>query len=542
MGIPSFYRHLCRRHPRLIGVGVGRTPEWLCLDFNCAMYHVLRKMRPVGSTEAGGREAWEAEFADAIAGYMRQLVELARPTKGVYVSCDGVVCAAKRRQQRMRRFRGPWFAAAEGEARRAQDGPKEDDGPTWDQNALTPGTVFMERLGGVLEAMGRRIAAASGGALDVRVSTTAEPGEGEHKLLAAMRGLPVAPRTVTIYGLDADLILLSALLGADTGAEVLLMREAQEFERGGPPNLFGGSDEWRHLNVRGLVEAVIGSKGDGVADRVRDWVAAMSLLGNDFLPRSLTRTVRDGGIPALLGALRDEVWSEGRQLVGADGRLSRTALLALLRVWAATEEADMTGAVREAVRQAGVARRSTGALEEWQSSPARWCSLGRLSSETNPGVLKPAWRRVYREIWRAGPADDYLAGLAWVWDYYSGRKVCLGWCYDHHLPPLWGDLVVALEGGGGATIEPPAVRWAEPLPAWTHLLSVLPAESVVTLLPVERGARYVAAEPWWWPASWSLFDIGRGQMWECEAVLPLVPESTLRRWSATTTVGGAVLA
>lgn len=524
---------------------MGRAPEWLCLDFNCAMYYVLRKMRPIGAAE--GRGAWEGEFADAIAAYMRQLVELAKPTRGVYVSCDGVVCAAKRRQQRMRRFRGPWFAAAEGEARLAQEGPKDGDGdshgPTWDQNALTPGTAFMERLGGVLEAMGRRIAAASGGVLDVRVSTTAEPGEGEHKLLAAMRGLPVAPRTVTIYGLDADLILLAALLGADTGAEVLLMREAQEFERGGP------DDEWRHLNVRGLVEAIIGSKGEGVADRVRDWVAAMSLLGNDFLPRSLTRTVRDGGIPALLGALRDEVWSEGRQLVGADGRLSRAALLALLRVWAATEEADMAGAVREAVRQA---RRSTGALEEWQSSPARWCSLGRLGvgapmgSETGSGVLKPTWRRVYREVWRAGPAADYLAGLAWVWDYYSGRDVCLGWCYDHHLPPLWGDLVAALEAGGGrggATIEPPPVRWAEPLPAWTHLLSVLPAESVVTLLPVERGARFVAAEPWWWPASWSLFDVGRGQMWECEAVLPLVPESTLRRWAggatATTTAGGA---
>jgi len=267
-------------------------------------------------------------------------------------------------------------------------------------------------------------------------------------------------------------------------------------------------------------------------DRVRDWVAAMSLLGNDFLPRSLTRTVRDDGIPALLRSLRSEVWSEGRRIVGEDGRLSRDGLLALLRVWAATELGDMDGAVRAAQKAARMPLRGDGGpLEEWQAQPARWCSLGRLASRDGGG-LNPQWRRVYREAWRAGPVGDYLAGLAWVWDYYSGRPVCRGWCYDHHLPPLWGDLVAGLEGmPGGSSLAAPPVRWAEPLPAWTHLLSVLPAESVVRLLPVSRGARFVAAEPWWWPASWSLFDVGRGQMWECEAVLPLVPEETLRRWA-----------
>jgi 5'-3' exonuclease len=522
MGIPSFYRHLCRRYPRIIGGGAGRAPEWLCLDFNCAMYHVLRSMRPVSA--AGSQGAWETEFADAIAAYMRRLVELAGPTRGVYVSCDGVVCAAKRRQQRLRRFRGPWFAAAEAAAR----GVAAEEGHGWDQNALTPGTAFMEQLGGVLEAMGRRLAAESGGSLDVRVSTTAEPGEGEHKLLAAMRGLTTPPRTVTIYGLDADLILLAALLQADTGAEVLLMREAQEFERGGA----GGGEAWKNLNVRGLVEAVIGDGKGPVENRVRDWVAAMSLLGNDFLPRSLTRTVRDDGIPALLRSLRSEVWSEGRRIVEADGQLSRDGLLALLRVWAATELGDMDGAVRAAQKAAGAPLRGGGgALEEWQAQPARWCSLGRLASRDGGG-LNPQWRRVYREAWRAGPVGDYLAGLAWVWDYYSGRPVCRGWCYDHHLPPLWGDLVAGLEGmPGESSLAAPPVRWSEPLPAWTHLLSVLPAESVVRLLPVSRGARFVAAEPWWWPASWSLFDVGRSQMWECEAVLPLVPEETLRRWA-----------
>ena len=542
MGIPSFYRHLCRRYPRIIGSGAGRAPEWLCLDFNCAMYHVLRGMKPVSA--AASQDAWEAEFADAIASAMRRIVELSGPTKGVFVSCDGVVCAAKRRQQRLRRFRGPWMASVtrqleasvtrqlEASVTRQLAAPvQKDEGMGWDQNALTPGTKFMEKLGLVLESMGRRIAAERGTALTVHVSTTAEPGEGEHKLLAAMRSLSPPPRSVTIYGLDADLILLAALLEADTGADVMLMREAQEFERGGRTD----GEAWKNLSIHGLLDAIIGDEQtDTRASRVRDWVATMSLLGNDFLPRSLTRTVRDDGIPALLRVLRSEIWSEGRRIVEADGSLGRNGLLALLQIWAATEQTDMEASVRAALKAARMPLRGDGGpLEEWQAQPARWCSLGRLAiDKEGAGGLHPQWRSVYRQVWKAGTVSDYLAGLAWVWDYYSGRPVCRGWCYDHHLPPLWSDLVAGLAAmEEGSHLMAPPVRWTEPLPAWTHLLSVLPAESVLRLLPASQGARIMAAESWWWPASWSLFDVGRGQMWECEAVLPLVPEETLRRWA-----------
>jgi hypothetical protein len=37
--------------------------------------------------------------------------------------------------------------------------------------------------------------------------------------------------------------------------------------------------------------------------------------------------------------------------------------------------------------------------------------------------------------------------------------------------------------------------------------------------------------PWWWPTEWSLFDVGRQQMWECEPVIPVIPESVLRIWA-----------
>lgn len=503
------------------------------------MYYVLRQMPPVSS--APSQHVWEGQFCEAIASYMAQLVTLAAPTRGVYVSCDGVVCAAKRKQQRLRRFKGPWLAAAEAAVRREAGGAAAaaaeercnsrttvtaEAAPLlsesrWDQNALTPGSAFMERLGGTLIDAGRLLAKKT--SLKIHVSTTSEPGEGEHKLLAHMRA--VRPATCTIYGLDADLILLSMLLRVDTGANVRLMREAQEFERG------GGEGEWRSLDVSALADVTLG----GRPDRVRDYVAAMSLLGNDFLPRSLTHTVRDDGIPFLIRSLEKSVWGAGLSLVGDDGGLNRGALLALLRPWAAMEEQNMLAAVKDAVkasrRPAGIgATPEETALREFNAQPARWCAVRALLDPRNSEQLIPGWRDLYRGQWRAGNVGEYVAGLAWTWDYYSGRPVDLGWFYEAHLPPLWSDVVAALERSADVMLSAPALRFTEPLPAWLHLLSVLPADSARSLLPTNRQLALQKA-PWYWPTSWSLFDVGRSQIWECEPVIPVPPESVVRGWA-----------
>ena len=525
MGIPSFYRHLCRRFPRIVSAGPVVGADWLCLDFNCAMYYVLRRQPPI--SEATSQAVWEADFAKSIADYMREIILLARPTVGVYVSCDGVVCAAKRRQQRLRRFKGPWIAVAEAAVKaQAGDTAATARSSGWDQNALTPGTTFMAQLGTVLTREGARIATRE--KIQVVVSTTAEPGEGEHKLLRAMRALTPAPRSCVIYGLDADLILLAMLLGTDTGAVVHLMREAQEFETGRG----GGEAEWRCLSVGELVRALLPT-GAASAAHVRDFVCGMSLLGNDFLPRSLTKTVRDDGIPSLIATLDREVWKRGLHLVGrADGTVQRGPLAAIVGAWAITEDTDLLMAARDAARAAtrpaGIADSpAETALREWSAQPARWAALTRLLSVEGPPSPAVKRREIYG-AWHPGSAANYCAGVAWVWDYYSGRAVDQGWVFEEHLPPLWADVAVWLcKEEGDAVVTAPPVVYPEPLPEWIHLLAVLPMDSVRRLLPLAKHT-LALTHPWYWPSRWSLFDVGRTQMWECEAVIPLIPERLLR--------------
>jgi 5'-3' exonuclease len=376
----------------------------------------------------------------------------------------------------------------------------------------------MARLGDVLTAEGTRLQTAN--KIEVVVSTTKEAGEGEHKLMTHMR--LVKPVSCTIYGLDADLILLAMLLGVDTGASVRLMREAQEFEQK------GSGQGWRNLDVRALAAAIIPQVTD---DKVRDFVASMTLLGNDFLPRSLTHTVRDDGIPDLVTALGSWVWSTGRRVIGSDGSVSRDGLLALVRSWSQTEERDLVVAAISAQKASryppgiGATPEET-ALKEWNSQPARWASVCQILNPRERQALHPDWLTVYKG-WHPGSAVNYLNGVAWTWDYYSGRAVDQGWFFDEHLPPLWSDVATTLSSSTSASVTPPPIMYPTPLPDWLHLLAVLPADSVVQLLP-HSVQKLMGAYPWYWPTSWTVFDVGKTQLWECEPVIPVIPEVVLR--------------
>jgi 5'-3' exonuclease len=524
MGIPSYFSHLVKNHPSIIKKYVKDIlkVDNLYLDCNSIIYDAYSKMEFDKLTESVA-----ISIIRRVIYKIEEYITVIKPSQTVIVAFDGVAPVAKLEQQRSRRYKS-WY---QNEISRMIF--KKDKEDPWNTTAITPGTKFMAELNDMVSKHFTKTVCDKFNVSNIVVSGSDKVGEGEHKLMTAMRARK--PRSCTIYGLDADLILLALLLDAETGCQVVLLREAQEFESRAAEGGF------RHLLIRDLGNVLVGGV-PGRAGRIRDYVATMTLLGNDFLPHGLTRTVHDDGVPVLLDILRREVWSARRSVVcPATGFLLREGVRSVVRAWAATEEADMLRSVEAAVgARASKGRVPAGkegnpvaeALAEWQATPARWCALGRLLSVKTGGLL-PTWRSVVRESWGAG-ADGgaYLEGVAWVWDYYSGRMggVCQGWVYDRHLPPLWSDVLAALEAGaagGEVYLVPPTVRWREGLVSWVHLLAVLPAESARRLLPADRLSLLRDA-PWYWPSEWSLFDVGRSQMWQCEPVLPLIPESVLR--------------
>jgi 5'-3' exoribonuclease 1 len=274
MGIPSFYKRLLTVHKGLV-TKQRATVAALYLDFNCLIYYCAR--RPgILPYDTANHDTWESSLLGEITKYVSQLWREAGQPPEVFLAIDGVVPLAKIKQQRLRRFKSVWLSQEE----RALG---IRTGSSWDTNCITPGTLFMEKLGLALKTLCSK----HGG---WTVSDAAEPGEGEQKVMTKLRQR-TAGESVIIYGLDADLILLSLLNGKARDISVSLMREDTEFGLKG--------ESYSYLSVDVLAESLWSDFGSlslvQKEQRIQNYVAGMSLLGNDFLPHSLSIKVREDG-------------------------------------------------------------------------------------------------------------------------------------------------------------------------------------------------------------------------------------------------------
>lgn len=241
MGIPFLFASLIKSHRGITRPLKQRLDvDVLGVDFNCLIHRYLKEENPVQSVV----EAFE-----------HIVNEICRP-KHLLIAMDGVVPYAKIVQQRYRRMRTP-----------------ENPSTMFDRNQISPGTPYMKELEKALVA---RFPYAS-------MSGTLEEGEGEHKLFHMIRKLPEGERrTVSIYGLDADLILI-CLQHMSVSETMTLLRESGEFN---DPTL--ETAEFSTLLIQSLSKEL--------PLPIEQYIALSILcFGNDFMPNLGMFSLREGG-------------------------------------------------------------------------------------------------------------------------------------------------------------------------------------------------------------------------------------------------------
>jgi 5'-3' exonuclease len=237
MGIPFYFVSLIKAHKTIVSrVKTRLEPNVLAIDFNCLIHTYMDDSRPIESI---------LEALNTL------LVETCTPRNHLYIAMDGLVPYAKIVQQRYRRFR-----IAEGT-------------PVFDRNQISPGTPYMKELDAAVRA---RFPHAI-------MSSTEVPGEGEHKLFEWLKTLALAERQNTcVYGLDADLILLS--LAQSKLCSLSLLRENQSFQS----------------KVEGYSTMNITDLATRLPIPVRQYVALCVLcFGNDFMSAIGMFSLREGG-------------------------------------------------------------------------------------------------------------------------------------------------------------------------------------------------------------------------------------------------------
>lgn len=522
MGIPSFYRRLSVAHKGLIGKDRGSKTAALYFDFNCLIYSVVRSpSMPVYTVET--HTEWETALLREINVYILNVWKEAGSPPEVFLSVDGVVPVAKIKQQRLRRFKSSWLVKEE-----IARGIRQA-GDSWDTNAITPGTLFMEKLGkSLLDLCQRRGKGWS-------VSGADEPGEGEQKIMRLLRSRQPSSYdgSILVYGLDADLILLTLLNGVGRGfSSCYLMREDKEF---GHKQL---GNEFSYLSMNLLPEllwkdfASLSSEQKQL--RIQSYVCGMTLLGNDFLPHSLSVHVRDDGHEILSRDLLS-LEKEGQTLLVTDQTgiqtLNLQCLKALVTKWAAHEETAILQCIRKkrAMRNSVV---QVDAEQVLQAMPLEWDVEQEVVTykKQEDGKFRieflPVWKRTYEEKWLKGHnLDDlvhhYLYGIQWVYDYYTGqRSIPMTWMFPASLPPLWTEVASRMP----ESIPKIQVLDAKALEPQQQLTMVLPLSSWY-LIRQPKFRKLPQDNPQYFPKGFGFFSVGRRHLWECEPNICHLPIS-----------------
>lgn len=226
MGIPKFARFLINRYPLILKKikeesdvpELGKDKSYfnnfvdnLYLDIN----GVIHKCSHNNSVITMCKERKLEDIYYDIFRYIDEMVHLIKPKKLLMISADGVAPRAKMNQQRSRRFRKTDINKKELEALRKQG---MDLQKMFNSDSISAGTEFMFDLSKAFDDFIREKMKTDPLWKNLKVVLTGVdvPGEGEHKIIEYIRNYKNSteyePNTKhCIYGLDADLIMLSLI-------------------------------------------------------------------------------------------------------------------------------------------------------------------------------------------------------------------------------------------------------------------------------------------------------------------------------------------
>lgn len=512
MGIPSYYKKLIDINPGLIlHHHPDSTIEWLFMDFNCLIYHCLHRSDTPKYPGEYGKQKWEEEFISCIVQYTLKVVHLVMPKNGVFIAIDGVVPMAKMRQQRLRRFKSAWMSQTSSENKES----------SWDTNAITPGTEFMKKLRIGLEKMIQ-----IHGKKKWILSSSDEPGEGEHKLISEWRK-GIYNGNYAVYGLDADLILLS-ILGRETMMlqnKIWLFRE--EIDKGKIVYDSSGQEMFEWFSIHELRNWLSSSYVTDEMQRtfILHYCFSMSVLGNDFLPRSIGLTIREEGHSELLLLLHRMLKNDQCLIDPITMNIQPENLKVLWNLLAYSE----SGRIREAIYKKYKISQTQSDTQHGIGEN-NW-PLKQLEERVlldNLRQLSPQWQEKYMTTFFSGfqytkkniqhICKEYLYGIQWTWAYYTGKHddVCYNWHYPFSLPPLWEWIALYSLPSFPEKVQ---IRATDIEPV-EQLALVLPLQSW-SLIPPSPQKNLPKWAPQLYPASFSFDSVGKRFFWECESIIPI---------------------
>lgn len=518
MGIPSYFSFIAKNHKNIIKQ-IKQT-KYNChnfyLDCNSIIYDCVYNI-----DFDNLKEDKIDTIINRVCLKIDEYIKIVNPTNILFIAFDGVAPVAKLEQQRSRRYKSTYQNNISNLIFQKN---KQDN---WNTATITPGTNFMTILNKKIQ---NRFNDPSAYKINkIVLSLSNEYGEGEHKIFKYIRDNEKenTNKTSVVYGLDADLIMLS-INHLPICANIYLFRETPAFIKS--INIELEPNETYILDIPKLAETITLDMNNGKElttiqrkNRLYDYIFMCFFLGNDFMPHFPSINIRTGGIAKMMSAYSSTIGCNENDNLTDGKTIYWKNVKKLVQFLADKEE--------EYIKQESVLR-SKRELHKMPNNTLedKWKLFENkptYSRETEKyiNVFSDGWQtRYYKALFDLNIDDgrrhqiciNYLQGLEWTMKYYTVGCPDWRWCYNYNYPPLLSDLLHYIPYFESEFIEN---KQPNPVNELVQLCYVLPKQSL-DLLPRNLYDKLLEEHSEWYDTNCDFIWAYCKYFWESHVDLP----------------------
>lgn len=468
MGIPGLFSWLRKNCPYLIRnlssnksmtAEVKHNIENLCLDMNGIFHEACQKVYKYGNKHDATKphtfppaNVMRKRVFEEVGNIVNNLVYRVRPSHRVLIMVDGPAGNAKQSQQRQRRYRSV-----------QQQNSTERK---FDSNCISPGTEWMDFLSKFMDQFIRRQITNNPiwKSLNVIFSNEKVAGEGEYKLIRFIRNHGTAEESYVLYGLDADLIMLTLL------TQNMLSKGSFELE---PPKFYIlREDQYSQFPTllivdisllrQFLIEELTWGIDCSRNNLINDYIFLCFLLGNDFLPHSPTVDLIEGGLELLFDSYSEACAKNDSHLIEKDGNFNCTVLKDILYQISIKERSILEHTIKKGDKFADP-------LLQKYYEPFEETKNVLLDFD---GYRKEYYTSKFPNNTVEQVCHEYFRGMEWVFKYYTSGIPSWSWSYPFFYAPFAKEMMESLD-----TYVSKPFQLGRPMEPFRQLLSILPPQS-----------------------------------------------------------------
>lgn len=528
MGIPSYFSYIVKNHIHIIQKLRKNAMQVnnLYLDCNSIIYDAVHNIdfTKLDDTDVN-------TIIKKVILKIEEYIILIQPNNTIYIAFDGVAPVAKLEQQRERRYKSIYQNEI---TKSIYQNTKPDP---WNTTAITPGTKFMEYLNKSIHGHFNNPEKYS--VNKMICSGSNEVGEGEHKLFQHIRTYPEEHKNATtiVYGLDADLIMLS-INHLPISEKIYLFRETPHFIKS--INVELEPNETYYMDIPELAKIITLDMNNGNPltsiqqnNRIYDYIFLCFFLGNDFMPHFPSVNIRTGGVDKMLNAYKETIGGRNENLT--DGKkIYWNNVRKLVHFLAYMEDANFKLEMKLRDRREKNMFYPTTTPEEMFKKFESIPNYERdIEKYINP--FKENWEvRYYKvlfdfdiekedtndiEKFKQKICVNYLEGLEWTMKYYTNGCPDWRWKYNYCYPPLFKDLMHHIPMLDREFIDPTLKTTSNPVSELTQLCYVLPNQSL-HLLPSKLYNYLIKNKSEWYKTDCDFMWSYCRYFWESHVLLP----------------------